>query len=80
MQGQLNSLHDIPLVNISAEGIFKYVLIQGRVTENSQERIINFVRGDKNLEYHAENFGQFAEEVKSKGFEIKGKNVDNGKF
>ena len=32
------------------------------------------------MEYHANNFEKFVEEVKGKGFDIKKKNIDGGKF
>jgi hypothetical protein len=80
MEVNQNALNDVPLVKISPEGIFKYILIQAKVHENNQEKLITFVRGDAQQEYHADNFSQFIAEVKSKGFEIKGKNEDQGKF
>lgn len=36
MEGHHSAVSDIPLVTLSPEGIFKYVLIQGKVYENSQ--------------------------------------------
>lgn len=80
MQAQQSALHDIPLAKISPQGIFKYILITAKVTENGQETAMTFLRGDSKHEYHAENFEAFVEEVKAKGFVIKAKNIDNGKF
>ena len=80
MQGQQSALHDIPLARISPQGIFKYILITAKVTENGQETALTFLRGDSKHEFHADNFEAFCEEVKAKGFQIKGKNTDNGKF
>jgi hypothetical protein len=44
----------IPSVAISPEGIFKYILIFGTEELNGKKQIVphQFVRGDKNLEYH----------------------------
>jgi len=81
MEGTNQSpLNDIPIVTISPEGIFKYILIRGQYTENNQQKTMDFIRGDNNLEYHADNFQAFADELRSKGFQIKGKNIESGKF
>jgi hypothetical protein len=44
-----------PTVSID-QGTFKYILI--KTNHNGETRY--FVRGDKNLEYHADNFAKFA--------------------
>lgn len=80
MQAQQSALHDIPIAKISPQGIFKYILITGKITENGQEAALTFLRGDSKHEYHADNFEAFVEEVKAKGFTIKAKNIDSGKF
>ena len=81
MEGTNHSLFsDIPIVTISPEGIFKYILIRGQYTENNQQKTIEFIRGDEKLDYHAENFQAFGNELKAKGFEVKLRNIDSGKF
>ena len=55
----------IPRLKISNEGVFKYILIQGKI--NGIEFGM-FVRGDKKFEYHADNYKAFREELKSAGF------------
>ena len=81
MEGTNQSpLTDIPIVTISPEGIFKYILIKGQYKENNLQKTVEFIRGNQNLEYHADNFQAFADELKSKGFEVKGRNIDGGKF
>ncbi len=46
MEGSPTAFHDIPLVTISPEGIFKYILIKATISEGNKEKTLNFVRGD----------------------------------
>ena len=41
---------------------------------------VRFVRGDRQLEYHKENFVKFMNEVKGLGFEVGKKNASEGRF
>jgi hypothetical protein len=75
-----NPLSTIPLVTITPKGIFKYVLITAHAEHNGHKSSLDFVRGSDKREYHQENFEDFLEEVKSKGFVIKKKNLNRGDF
>lgn len=80
MKSHNNLLEGVPIVKISPEGIFKYIIIEATINESNESTHITFVRADKNMEYHADNFGQFIDEIKARGFEIKEKSKDAGKF
>lgn len=56
MEGNSQILKDVPIVNISPEGIFKYILIQATIEVENKQTSLQFIRGDSKLEYHAENF------------------------
>lgn len=73
-----NTIDGIPIVIISPEGIFKYILIQVFI---SNKLVGYLLRGSTKFQYHAENYGGFVEELKSLGFQsvkqkkVKGKEV-----
>jgi hypothetical protein len=53
MEADKNPLSAVPIVQISPEGIFKYILISAEVDNKGQSHKINFVRGSDKREYHA---------------------------
>ena len=63
MEADKNPLSAVPCVQISPEGIFKYILIKAIVEDKGQNQNLIFVRGSAKREYHAENFKDFIKEV-----------------
>ena len=67
-------LEGIPLVSISPDGIFKYILIQVFIAGKMAGYV---VRGSTKHEYHNENYQAFMKELENLGFEaVKQPNMD----
>ncbi len=75
-----NPLDSIPLVTISPQGMFKYILITAKIDHSGKQSQKTYVRGIDGLEYHLDNLASFLFEVKTQGFQIKKKNLDYGSF
>ncbi len=74
---EFEEFKDIPIVEISKQGIFKYILITVETIKG--EAAINFIRGNQDLDYHADILDEFLQNLKTKGFQVK-ETKKNGKF